>query len=226
MLEEALGPEAGDEEERGSRVGGPERVRVLMEQYDILSAELRVLRASYDRVLGLGMVALAALYVYGVKENLSPIVVGHPVLLFALLLFMMDMMNLTMALGAHKQALEHLVNAELGGNLVAWEKIAHTHVHRGPYAMLGVMVVYVSFIAFSVYTSLTTAYATAPAPLFWGFAAFLGVLAVWTVVSWMISWDRYDKVLQESLRHASGPLAPWPEGTAPREVPVKTPPTR
>ena len=189
------------------------RWEALLTQYKIASAELQTLKESYDKLFTIGMAALAALYVYGLSKpdglagagavdpTSSPnlVIIGHPFLLFAFLLYVFDLANATMALGGYKRFLEVRMNEIAKENVALWERVVPDVVHRpdhrmGNHAMTGIIAIYVAFMLVSIVTSLNEVGRLDPPHGVWLVGievAALGVLAALSVASWRNSMSKH-----------------------------------
>jgi hypothetical protein len=99
-------------------------LEILLEQYRILSDDIRAVESMSEKMLSVGFTMISALIVYCLKENIREVYFASTPAYLGLLLFMSSQYNTVFWKGGHKRAIEKQVNLIAGRNILFWEELA------------------------------------------------------------------------------------------------------
>ena len=91
------------------------KIDVLLKEHEIICTQIREMVSYSDRILGVGVTILGAVFVYGIKEKTFEITVATPFALTFLLLFCASVFSAILTLGGYRRYLEE-------GALRVWGK--------------------------------------------------------------------------------------------------------
>lgn len=105
------------------------KLEVLLKEKESATQEIIFKLGTSEKMLSVGVAAIAAGLSYGIKEKINLVVMLMPILLFGLSLFWLDKYYGMLILGGYKKAIEDEINLCLGERVVFWEEMAHSNMH-------------------------------------------------------------------------------------------------
>src|ERR1051326_8782747 len=138
------------------------RVTILLKQYELVSAVIRGVQSSQDKVANFALLVLGAGLAYGVAgpEHNPYVFLALPFPLLALYLYSFHLITLVNALGGHKEAIElAMKDCCAKERLLFWELTA-SKVHKHSVSVAVMNLVYLYFVVaatlLSVYSAAIT----------------------------------------------------------------------
>lgn len=130
-----------------SRLSREKIVDVLLKEHEITCSQIREMVSYSDRMFGLGITLVGAVFIYGVKERLAEVVVAVSFIFIALLLFSATIYTCIFSLGGYRLYVEEQLNHMLGRNLLKWERMAPHILHKS-FPVLS-MSIFISILVFA-----------------------------------------------------------------------------
>ncbi len=120
---------AGQTNDKKRREESSKKLDVLLKEKESATQEIIFKLGTSEKMLSVGVAAIAAGLSYGIKEKISLVVLLMPILLFGLSLFWLDKYYGMLILGGYKKSIEDEINLCIGERVVFWEEMAHTNMH-------------------------------------------------------------------------------------------------
>lgn len=102
---------------------------VLLKEHEITCSQIREMVSYSDRMFGLGITLIGAIFLYGFKERLAEVMVAVSFVFIALLLFCTTIYTAIFSLGGYRLYIEERLNQLMGRRLLRWERMAPQLLH-------------------------------------------------------------------------------------------------
>lgn len=105
-------------------------VDVLLKEHEAICSQIREMVSYSDRIFGLGVTILGAVFVYGIKESAHAITMATPFAVSMLLLFCLSIYSAILSLGGYRRYLEDKLSRAIGETLLTWEIVTTKLLHN------------------------------------------------------------------------------------------------
>jgi SAM-dependent methyltransferase len=105
------------------------KIDVLLKEHEIVCTQIREMVSYSDRILGVGVTILGAVFLYGIKEKVNEITIATPFALTFLLLFCSSVFSAILTLGGYRRYLEDAFESQFGEQILRWEYITPRTLH-------------------------------------------------------------------------------------------------
>ena len=119
--------ESGNHKKSG--LSGDKVVDVLLKEHEITCSQIREMVSYSDRIFGLGITLVGALFLYGFKEHLEKVMIAVSFVFIALLLFSTTIYTGIFSLGGYRLYIEEQLNQLMGRQLLSWERMTPKILH-------------------------------------------------------------------------------------------------
>lgn len=177
------------------------KINMMAKECDSIGQAVRNFILGEERIIALGLTIMGAALAYGLKEKINEILLILPIAVFGVMIYGSRLFHELMSMAGYKKYLEEKINNKVGENILFWELFISKEMH-GSFPNKVLYIIYVIFLALTVYISLGTASKYYSKNIFWGMVIVISFLTIGLIISFIKMNRAFEKIYTLSKRES------------------------